>query len=171
MGDTPMNKELLLLRHGKSDWDTDTSDFNRPLNKRGKINAQQMGKWLNEQQLLPDLIISSPANRALSTAKIVCETMSIPIHTIKTDDLIYEANLADLRLALLQIPGTVQQLLLVGHNPGLEYLLSYLTPDISIAADGKLMPTACLAYLQLNSQWSALEGDYWTQRVKDLPIG
>jgi len=168
MGDTLMNKELLLLRHGKSDWNTDTSDFNRPLNNRGKRNAQEMGEWLNEQQLLPDLIISSSANRALSTAKIVCKSLSLPSHTIKTDDLIYEARLADLRQALLQTPDSVHRLLLVGHNPGLEYLLSYLAPDISIAADGKLMPTAALAYLEVDAQWSSLQGDCWVQRVKDL---
>ena len=70
-----MHKELLLLRHGKSDWNTDSTDFYRSLNKRGKLNALQMGEWLNEQNLVPNLIISSPAIRAITTAEIVCEAM------------------------------------------------------------------------------------------------
>ncbi len=89
-------KELLLLRHGKSDWHSGVRDFNRPLNKRGKRNAQQMGEWIGEQKLVPDLIISSPTKRALTTAEIVCEAMELPLDTIQTEESIYEACLADL---------------------------------------------------------------------------
>ena len=148
-----MNKELLLLRHGKSDWNTDTTDFDRPLNKRGKRNAQKMGEWLDEQKLPPDLIISSPANRALTTAEIVCDTMGLSARSIQTDKHIYEAGLSDLRQVLSNIPDSIQRLLLVGHNPGFESLLSFLVPNIPIPDDGKLMPTATLAYLQLEEQW------------------
>lgn len=162
-------KELLLLRHGKSDWNTDTTDFYRPLNKRGKRNAQQMGEWLDAQKLAPDLIISSPATRALTTAEIVCAAMGLSVHSIQTEKSIYEASLSDLRQILLHIPDSVQRLLLVGHNPGFEYLLSDLAPDIPIPEDGKLMPTATLAYLQLDPQWSFLQDNYLIQRAKDLP--
>ncbi|MCK5356130.1 MAG: histidine phosphatase family protein, partial [Methyloprofundus sp.] len=112
-----MNRELLLLRHGKSDWNVDTSDFYRPLNQRGKCNAQQMGKWLNEQKLAPDLIISSPAIRALTTAEIVCAAMGLAVESIQTEKNIYEASLSDLRQVLSHIPDSTQRLLLVGHNP------------------------------------------------------
>ena len=164
-----INKELLLLRHGKSDWNMDTSDFNRPLNKRGKRSTLQIAKWLAEQKLAPDLIISSPATRALTTAEIVCSAMAIPINTIQTENNIYQASLSDLRQILLHIPDSVQRLLLVGHNPGVESLLSYLVPNVPIPEDGKLMPTATLAYLQLDPQWSFLQGSYLIQRPKDLP--
>jgi len=162
-------KELVLLRHGKSDWNSDTTDFNRPLNKRGKTNAQQMGQWLVEQKLTPDLIICSPANRALTTASIVSETIGYPIHSIQTDKSIYAASLADLHQVLLHIPDTIQRILLVGHNPSLESLVRYLAPTIPTESDGKLMPTATIAYLQLDSQWSSLQGSYIIQRPKDLP--
>ena len=164
-----MNRELLLLRHGKSDWNVDTSDFYRPLNQRGKCNAQQMGKWLNEQKLAPDLIISSPAIRALTTAEIVCAAMGLAVESIQTEKNIYEASLSDLRQVLSHIPDSTQRLLLVGHNPGFESLLSYLVPNISMPDDGKLMPTATLAYLQLDSQWAFLQDNYVIQRAKDLP--
>ncbi|NOQ14263.1 MAG: histidine phosphatase family protein [Methyloprofundus sp.] len=164
-----MSKELLLLRHGKSDWNIGTSDFNRPLNQRGKRNAQQMGEWLGEQKLLPDLIISSPAIRALSTAEIVCTAMGLALDSIQTEKNIYEASLSGLRQILSHIPDSTQRLLLVGHNPGFESLLSYLAPNIPMPDDGKLMPTATLAYLQLDPQWTLLQGNYLIQRAKDLP--
>jgi len=163
-----IQKELLLLRHGKSDWNTDSSDFNRPLNKRGRLNAQQMGLWLKKQNIAPDLIISSPATRALSTAEIICKALGISAQTIQTDKLIYQASLADLNRVMLTVPDSVQRLLLVGHNPGLESLVSLLAPNAPYSANGKLMPTAALAYFQLDSHRSSLQGDYWVQRVKDL---
>lgn len=163
-----MNKELLLLRHGKSDWDTDTIDFDRPLNKRGKSNAQQMGKWLDEQKLTPDLILCSPAIRARTTAAILCEAMGIPIDSIQIEESIYEASLSDLQQVLSNVPDSIQRLLLVGHNPGFESLLSELAPNIP--EDEKRMSTATLAYLQLDSKWSFLQDNYLIQRAKDLPI-
>ncbi|MCF6204017.1 MAG: histidine phosphatase family protein [Methylococcaceae bacterium] len=163
-----MNKELLLLRHGKSDWNTNTTDFDRPLNQRGKRNAQQIGEWLIRQKLVPDLIICSPAVRALTTTQIVCEAMGEGVQTIQTEKKIYEASLSDLHLVLQAIPESTQRLLLVGHNPGFESLLSDLAPSIQIPSDGKLMPTTTLAYLQLNSQWTVLQGRYLIQRAKNL---
>ena len=162
-------KELLILRHGKSDWNVDTNDFNRPLNQRGKRNAQRMGEWLNEQKLTPDLMISSPAIRALSTAEIVCAAMGLAVDSIQTEKNIYEASLSDLRQVLSHIPDSTQRLLLVGHNPGFESLLSHLAPNIPTPDDGKLMPTATLAYLQLDPKWTFLQDSYLIQRAKDLP--
>ena len=161
-----MNKELLLLRHGKSDWGMDTDDFDRPLNNRGKRNAQQIGEWLEEHNLTPDLIISSPAIRALTTAEIVCEAIGLPVQSIQTEKNIYEAGLSDLRQVLLDIPDSITRLLLVGHNPGFEYLLSYLAPNIP--DDEKRMSTATLAYLKLDSQWSFLQDGHLILRAKDL---
>jgi len=70
-----MSRELLLLRHGKSDWNSGVTDFRRPLKDRGKRGAQRMGTWLWQQDLRPDLILSSPAERALTTAHKCCKSM------------------------------------------------------------------------------------------------
>jgi len=164
-----INKELLILRHGKSDWHANTSDFYRPLNKRGILSAQSMGEWLGKQKLHPDIIISSPATRALTTAEIVSTALGLSVQSIETERTVYEASLSDLLQVLQHIPDSVQRLLLVGHNPGFESLLRHLAPDIPMPDDGKLMPTATLAYLQLDPQWSLLQGNYLIQRPKDLP--
>jgi len=161
-------KELLLLRHGKSDWNTNTSDFNRPLNKRGNRSVLQMGEWLLKQNLVPDLIISSPATRAITTATIITETIGLTTKNIQTEKIIYEASVADLKKVLSKIPSSIQRIILVGHNPGFEYLVHELAPHISAANNGNLMPTAAIAYLQLDSQWSFLQGDSFIQRPKDL---
>lgn len=163
------HKELLLLRHGKSDWRANTSDFNRPLNKRGKRNVHQMAEWIKKQDLVPDLIISSPANRALTTAEMMSEGIGLDISTIQIEQSIYEASLTNLQRVLSQIPDSIQRLLLVGHNPAFGYLVHQLAPSIPAANNGNLMPTAAIAYLQLDSQWSSLQGDGIIQRPKDLP--
>ncbi|MFK5985035.1 MAG: histidine phosphatase family protein [Pseudomonadota bacterium] len=162
-------KELLLLRHAKSDWNGHTSDFNRPLKKRGKSNAKQMGLWLAEQNLIPDLIITSPAIRALHTAQIICKFMQISESTIEQEKLLYLADESDWLTVLSTIPLSINRLMLVGHNPGMENLLSYFVPNIKIPEDGKLLPTATLAYLVVNQQWKSLQSEYYIQRPKNLP--
>ena len=67
-----MTRELLILRHGKSDWEAGTDDFHRPLKDRGKRGAQRVGVWLLQQGLLPDHVVSSPAERAIVTAEKAC---------------------------------------------------------------------------------------------------
>jgi len=161
-------KELILLRHGKSDWNTNTSDFNRPLNKRGNRSVLQMSEWLLKQKLVPDLIISSPATRAITTAKIISETMGLATKNIQPEKIIYEASVADLKKVLSKVPNSIQRIILVGHNPSFEYLVHELAPHIPAAKNGNLMPTAAIAYLQLDSQWSFLQGDSFIQRPKDL---
>lgn len=149
-------KELLLLRHGKSDWSKNTNDFDRPLKKRGKRNAKQMGQWVSHQQLQPDLIISSPANRALSTAKIIAKNLKSATSLIQTDSRIYGAEIDDLLQILAETPNTFNRVMLVGHNPELEELVEFFIPEIQIPDDGKLVPTATLVHLQLEQQWDSV---------------
>ncbi len=161
-------KQLILLRHAKSDWNAHTNDFDRPLKKRGRQNAKQIGLWLETQELLPDLVISSPAQRALDTAIIICNSLEIATDSILTDESIYAADLSDLLQIVSSIHDSVQRCLLVGHNPGLEELLRYFVVNIPIPADGKLLPTASLATIQLDQYWETYQGSFLLQRPKDL---
>jgi len=152
-----MPRELLLLRHGKSDWEIDTDDFNRPLKDRGKRGAQRMGVWLQQQGFIPDLIISSPAERALNTAEKCCKTMGIGATDIEQDKRIYRADSAQLLEVLANCPAEAQRVMLVGHNPGLEQLLMQLAElPPKPGSDGKLMPTATLARLMMPDDWGRL---------------
>lgn len=151
-----MTHELLLLRHAKSDWSVDMDDFSRPLNKRGRRAAKRVGRWLHEQHLIPDTILSSPATRALTTAQRVCRQLDIDESAIICDPRIYEADALTL-LAVLKTSCQKRRVLLVGHNPGLEDLLLKLIPhSVPLSANGKYLPTAALAQLAFKGDWTEL---------------
>lgn len=153
-----MNQELILLRHGKSDWNTNTDDFHRPLNKRGTQGSKNVGTWLLEQQLVPDTIISSPAERAIDTAKKACQMMQLNEQCIHQEPSLYDANLEILIQILSLLSNNAQRVLLVGHNPGLAELLIYLSgKQIKIPEDHKILPTATLARLDIPSPWDKID--------------
>ena len=151
-----MTRELLLLRHGKSDWSIDVDDFHRPLKDRGKRGAQRIGVWLAQQKMVPDLIVTSPAERALVTAQKACKAMGNGDAGIQRDRRIYEAVVDDLLAVLGDCPQDAGRVMLVGHNPGLEDLLVWLASGTPETDDGKLLPTATLACLQMPADWRAL---------------
>lgn len=152
-----MTRELLLLRHGKSDWDSGDDDFNRPLKDRGKRGAQRIGVWLAQQHLTPDLVVASPAERALVTAQKTCKAMGNGDEGIQRDKRIYAADIDDLLAVLGDCPQDAGRVMLVGHNPGLEELLVWLANEVvPVPEDGKLLPTATLARLQMPVDWRTL---------------
>jgi phosphohistidine phosphatase len=153
-----MSRELMLLRHGKSDWNSTANDFNRPLKDRGKRSAQRMGVYLHKNDLLPDYVISSPAERARNTAEKTIKSMGRRADQVHTDDRIYAAGLIALLKVLADCPKSAKRVLLVGHNPGMEDLLIHLAgKDMPMPDDGKLMPTATLAHLKLPDNWKKLK--------------
>lgn len=153
-----MARELMLLRHGKSDWNEQVEDFQRPLKDRGKRGAQRMGVWLLQQQLQPDTVISSPAERAIVTAEKAVKAMGGDAHAINEDRRIYAARVEDLLQVLAEAPADSASVLLVGHNPGLEALTEFLEGErIPLPNDGKLIPTATLARIEMPDDWRKLK--------------
>jgi phosphohistidine phosphatase len=144
-------KTLYVLRHAKSSWNTPgQADFDRPLNERGKRDAPAMGALMKEKGFEPDLILSSPAQRAKETARLVKEAAGFTAE-IKFEPGIYEASLADLLKIISEVEAVSEKVLLVGHNPGLEHLLMSLTGEMNS------MPTAALAEIELAvEQWSEI---------------
>lgn len=152
-----MERELFILRHGKSDWSQSVDDFHRPLKKRGRKNAALMGSWLAEQGLVPDYVVTSPAVRALQTARLACEAMRFSIDKISEKKTVYEADEVQLLQVVRMVPEKVKRLLLVGHNPGMEELVLFLGAGaVKWPEDGKLMPTATLARFRVAGPWSEL---------------
>ncbi len=153
-----MTCELMLLRHGKSDWSTATGDFDRPLTGRGKRGAKGAGVWLSRIKSIPDHIVTSPARRAWGTAHRAAANMGLEQEAIVRDERIYAADVSDLLQVLRECPNQARRVMLVGHNPGLEELVEYLADDlVEIPADGKLMPTATIAWLTMSGSWSELD--------------
>ena len=152
-----MTRELLLLRHGKSDWNTGVDDFHRPLRDRGKRGAQRIGVWLAQQERVPDYIVTSPAERALVTAQKTCKAMGNGDQGIQQDRRIYAADIDRLLAVLSDAPQDAGRIMLVGHNPGLEELLDWLVSDtLPVSDDGKRLPTATLAILKMPDDWQTL---------------
>ncbi len=168
-------RELLILRHTKSDRsDLSLADFDRPLSERGREDAHTMGRWLHKQHLIPNYILTSPAKRTLQTIKRAKNHFD-PDNTITClhQPNLYEATLDDLLNVLAEIPTHYERVLIVGHNPSLEQLLTYLAPETTSLNDVKLFPTGALAQLILPSDWQHLRAgcgkliNLW--RVKNLP--
>jgi phosphohistidine phosphatase len=151
-------RELLLLRHAKSAWDTGAStDYERPLARRGQKAAPKVGRFLAAEGLVPDYVISSPAARARQTALLACAEMGLGEDHVHWDRRIYHAGVRALVGVLRESPDSARRVLIVGHNPGFEQLLEYLSADpVPVPDDWKLMPTAALARLEVMVPWAEL---------------
>lgn len=153
-------KKLLLLRHAKSSWDNPSlADFERPLATRGLRTATLMGRELAARDWLPDRALVSPAVRTRQTWELIgAELPGRP----KTDfpDTLYAASAEETLAALRSVPESVDTLLVLGHNPGLQDFAVMVAGD---ASEGKALarlrdkfPTAALARLVFEGKWRDL---------------
>lgn len=144
-------KRIYFLRHAKSSWDNASlADFDRPLNDRGRQAAPFMGELMASRGMRPSLIVSSPAKRAAQTAEMAREASGFDV-PISYDDRIYEASPSTLLKVISQLPADVDSVLVVGHNPGMEGIVRYLT------GESERMPTAALAAIKLAAEsWAAV---------------
>lgn len=128
MANTPLQLELLLLRHAKSEWgDSSLDDADRPLAPRGLKAAAAIGQELHRLSLLPDLVLCSPARRARDTWSIVAAAFPSAPPVRFVEDL-YDFGDGSRPLAVIRTHGgTVRRLMLVGHNPAFEELAKRLT--------------------------------------------
>jgi len=138
-----MTKTLLLLRHAKSSWkDASLADHDRPLNKRGERDAPRMGRLLGAAAPMPTIIVTSTAMRARNTAHAVVEASDFDGAVIEAEAL-YHASAGEITNVVQDIPDAHAVAMLVGHNPGFEDVITYLTRGY------ETMPTAALAVLEL----------------------
>jgi len=149
-----MSKTLYLVRHAKSSWsDSSLSDRDRPLNKRGRRSAPDMGSRLAVKGHQPDLIISSPAKRALMTAKIIAKEVDYDTSEILTDESMYFSGSGGMLKMLEGVDDRYQKVMIVGHNPAMTSLLDSLC-DASVYN----MPTCAVAVIDYNmASWSELQ--------------
>jgi len=123
-------KKLYIVRHAKSSWaESDLSDYERPLNERGKRDAPRMGKRLKEKDFQPDLVLSSPAKRALSTARKICKAIDYNKDDIKTDKRLYHADEETILSVIHELKQKFNTVMLVGHNPGLTDFVNALSSN------------------------------------------
>jgi phosphohistidine phosphatase len=153
-------KRLTLLRHAKSSWDDPQQrDFDRPLNARGRRAAVTMGTWMRDRELTFDLVLASPAVRVVETLAGVTKGLGRELD-VRFEGAIYAASLGALLDLIGQVDDRIGEVLLVGHNPGLQELLLHLTHDASAGLRAKAAakyPTAALAVIGLPvAEWLAI---------------
>jgi phosphohistidine phosphatase len=145
-------KTLMLMRHGKSDWDTDSSnDHDRPLARRGIKAARRIGRWLATAERAPELVITSTAVRAQTTVELAAEAgaWSCPIHATQS---LYGADIETTLAEVHGLPERVERVLLAGHEPTWSSFVSRMIGGGSIR-----FPTAAVAAIELNvSHWQAV---------------
>ncbi|MGY3864286.1 SixA phosphatase family protein [Aeromonas bivalvium] len=160
-----MKRTLVLVRHGKSSWeDQGRPDRARPLAERGLRDAPLMGKRLAHDKVRPDLILSSPASRALSTAHIMAEVLGYPSGEIVTDERLYGSDAGVLLEVMGELGDGFRCVMLFGHDPELT--------DLAHRFSGKItrMPTCAVARFTFDApSWSAAVSQPPLTAVLDYP--
>ncbi len=135
-------KEILIMRHAKSDWNTDSSDFERTLNKRGLKAAKTMGEEVLKRKLVPDFILTSPAKRAVKTFQLFTKACNYSGDVAEVRDF-YFTGVTEAFKHLIKLDDKYNRVLLLGHNPTWEQLSeSLISVNTTIA-----MPTASVVYI------------------------
>ena len=159
-------KTLTLVRHAKSSWkDTSLADRERPLNKRGKRDAPEMGRRIAAAGIRPSLIVSSPAVRAWTTAKVIAGEIGYPREFLQRDNALYLASVNGILDVIASQDVGFNNLMLVGHNPGFTDLANYLVPGLT-----NNVPTAGVISVELDTDdWSIYDRPDTKLLLYDFP--
>lgn len=161
-----MPKQLMLVRHGKATHGfSENSDFDRKLTISGRQDATEMALKIKQKEFFPELIISSPAARAIETAEQFAEIWTSAAEAIHRDISIYEADTKSLLEVLVNIDDDLDKVALFGHNPGITDLASYLT-----GATGLEMPTSAVVWIEFPvEEWKYISQDTGTLLLFEYP--
>lgn len=159
-------KTLTLVRHAKSSWDDSSlSDKERPLNRRGERDAPEMGRRIGGHGIRPSLIIASPALRAWETARIIAREINYPIEFLQRENRLYLASLNTLLDTIVAQDEGFNNLMVIGHNPGLTEFANFLVPGV---CDN--LPTAGVVSVDIETDdWSLYKRPKTELCVYDYP--
>lgn len=159
-------KTLTIVRHAKSSWDNPgLSDRDRPLNKRGERDAPIMGARLREHDIRPSLIVSSPAQRAWSTARVIAEEIAYPLEFLQREKSLYLASVDEILDVIASQDEGFNSLMIVGHNPGLTEFANFLSPGLT-----NNLPTAGVVAVEIDrDDWNLYERPPTRLLVHDYP--
>ena len=158
-------KTLFLVRHAKSSRDdTRLPDKDRPLNDRGKRDAPKMGKRLAKRDVKPELILSSPAMRALTTAEMIAKKLDYKRKKIVVDGRLYPGDADEMLTVIQRLDDELERVMLFGHNPALTDLAHRLSSDIVH------MPTCAVAKFKFRAKsWSSVGKSKLAKVALDYP--
>jgi phosphohistidine phosphatase len=162
-------KRLIIVRHAKSSWDdSSVKDIDRPLNIRGVKDAPRMAKRLKEQEVHPDLVLTSPAVRAAGTCEEFCKVLSYPAEKIQKEKRLYHATEETLFEILRALPDRnddEEVVMIFGHNPGFtEFANTLMNEDI------ENIPTCGIVHCELNiAKWQEIKPGCGDLEYFDFP--
>ena len=161
-----MERRLYIIRHGKSSWDNEgLDDIDRPLAERGIRNAAEMAQRLLEEGMVPELILSSPASRALNTALIMLRTWGLEPRKLQIHDPLYDAYLEEIKQVVSEAPPEISQLAIYGHNPSFTM---YANHFLEKRLDN--LPTAGVVIVTLESEgWKGIGRKQVKETYVDYP--
>ena len=144
-----MTKQLILLRHAKSDWESlESSDHARSLHKRGLKDAPNVGQWMGENIEQPDVVLCSTAVRTRETWQLVQSAANWNCCEVEFCSELYMATLDEILRQIDLAFKNHDRILIVAHNPGLDLCLLHFHPDVESTQDHKLMTTSAFAVLE-----------------------
>ena len=159
-------KTLYIVRHGKSSWDYENiSDIDRPLKLRGIRNAYEMARRLKIDCNVPELFISSPANRALHTASIFLNVYELSYSNLQVDERLYGSGLSEILEVVKSQHPTVNKLMIFGHNPDFSELASTFAKNSFVN-----LPTCGIAIFEFKcSLWEEISKENLENEYYDFP--
>ncbi|MDT0381710.1 histidine phosphatase family protein [Streptomyces sp. DSM 42041] len=166
-------RRIVLLRHAKADW-PDVADHERPLADRGRSDAPLAGDWIAGHGIAPQLTLCSTAARTRETWKLVAHQLPQRPRTVYEERL-YDASPGEIIAVLGETSNDVRDLLVVGHNPGMQALAELLAGSADDDAAARLgrhgFPTTALAVVRFTGPWKSVEpgvgalAAYWAPHV------
>ncbi len=159
-------KQLVIVRHAKSSWDDmSLDDHDRPLNKRGHRNGPDMGNRMKERNIIPDLMITSSARRAMDTCSYLAGALGYSESDIIVDPALYHSSTSEIFKVIRAVDDSVNTLYIFGHNPGFTSFANTLN-NTNIYN----IPTAGIVVSEISANtWSAVAPGSGTELLFDYP--
>ena len=161
-----MERRLFIIRHGKSSWDhEDLQDIDRPLAPRGIRNAGEMAERLLSATLVPELLLSSPANRARNTALLMSGVWKLRPEDLQIHDSLYMAYISEIEQVVATVKPGIKNLAIFGHNPSFT---AYANCFLGLPLDN--LPTAGVVVVKLESDsWEGIGHKHVKESYVDYP--
>jgi phosphohistidine phosphatase len=159
-------KILQITRHAKSNWDYDhIADIDRPLKQKGIVRAYQVSHKIKKENIIPDLMISSPATRALHTAVIFARVLGVPLSKLSVNQLLYDTSAAQIMELIAHTSDEVQTLMIFGHNPDFTQLVN----QFARTRFANLTTGTSVSFVFKTDSWSSISKDRVDRQINHLP--
>lgn len=157
-----LRKQLVIMRHAKSDWPAGVDDFDRPLLPRGHREATLAGEWLREHDLVPDVILCSSATRTQQTCAGVLSELGDGAPAPELHDALYAASPLRMLAVINHVPDSARCVLVISHMPGVQELVDHLAStdsdeEAELDATSRY-PTSAFTVLEIEKPWAELDG-------------